>query len=71
VKRGKLLPRERVMRLIDPGSPFLEMSQLAAFGMYGGDSRRRRHHRHRPRVGPRGDDRLQRFHHQGRHLSTR
>ena len=37
VKRGKLLPRERVMRLIDPGSPFLEMSQLAAFGMYGGD----------------------------------
>lgn len=32
--RGKLLPRERVMRLIDPGSPFLEMSPLAAFGMY-------------------------------------
>ena len=37
VKRGKLLPRDRVMRLIDPGSPFLEMSQLAAYGMYGGD----------------------------------
>ncbi len=34
VKRGKLLPRERVMRLIDPGSPFLEMSPLAAGGMY-------------------------------------
>ncbi|MGD9869246.1 MAG: carboxyl transferase domain-containing protein [Hyphomicrobiales bacterium] len=34
VKRGKLLPRERVMRLIDPGSPFLELSQLAANGMY-------------------------------------
>ncbi|PLX33652.1 MAG: methylcrotonoyl-CoA carboxylase [Hyphomicrobiales bacterium] len=34
--RGKLLPRERVMRLIDPGSPFLELSQLAAYGMYGG-----------------------------------
>ncbi len=37
VARGKLLPRERVMRLIDPGSPFLELSPLAAFGMYEGD----------------------------------
>ena len=37
VARGKLLPRERVMNLIDPGSPFLELSPLAAFGMYGGD----------------------------------
>ncbi len=35
--RGKLLPRERVMTLLDPGSPFLELSPLAAFGMYGGD----------------------------------
>ncbi|RME97583.1 MAG: methylcrotonoyl-CoA carboxylase, partial [Alphaproteobacteria bacterium] len=35
VGRGKLLPRERVNRLIDPGSPFLELSQLAANGMYG------------------------------------
>ena len=34
VSRGKLLPRERVMRLIDPGSPFLELSPLAAFGLY-------------------------------------
>ena len=34
VARGKLLPRERVMRLIDAGSPFLELSQLAANGMY-------------------------------------
>ena len=33
--RGKLLPRERVDALIDPGSPFLELSQLAAYGMYG------------------------------------
>ena len=33
--RGKLLPRERVRALIDPGSPFLEFSQLAAHGMYG------------------------------------
>src|SRR6202012_5951993 len=32
--RGKLLPRERVMRLIDPGSPFLEVGQLAANGLY-------------------------------------
>jgi len=32
--RGKLLPRERVTLLLDPGTPFLELSQLAAFGMY-------------------------------------
>jgi len=37
LKRGKLLPRERVMRLLDPGSPFLELSPLAANGMYDGD----------------------------------
>ncbi|GAA5055492.1 propionyl-CoA carboxylase subunit beta [Erythrobacter westpacificensis] len=37
VARGKLLPRERVERLLDPGSPFLEIGQLAANGMYGGD----------------------------------
>src|SRR3954466_3863888 len=35
--RGKLLPRERVERLIDPGSPFLELSPLAANAMYEGD----------------------------------
>jgi 3-methylcrotonyl-CoA carboxylase beta subunit len=35
--RGKLLPRERVMRLIDPGSPFLELSSLAAFDLYSKD----------------------------------
>ncbi|TMH83856.1 MAG: methylcrotonoyl-CoA carboxylase [Betaproteobacteria bacterium] len=35
--RGKLLPRERVNKLLDPGSPFLEIGQLAAWGMYGGD----------------------------------
>ncbi len=34
--RGKLLPRERVRTLLDPGSPFLELSQLAAYGMYEG-----------------------------------
>jgi 3-methylcrotonyl-CoA carboxylase beta subunit len=37
VKRGKLLPRERVRLLLDPGSPFLELSQFAAWGMYGGE----------------------------------
>ena len=36
VARGKLLPRERVMNLIDPGAPFLELSPLAANGMYDG-----------------------------------
>ncbi|HEX3347528.1 MAG TPA: carboxyl transferase domain-containing protein [Acetobacteraceae bacterium] len=34
VARGKLLPRDRVHRLLDPASPFLEIGQLAAFGMY-------------------------------------
>ena len=36
--RGKLLPRERVRALLDPGTPFLELSQLAAHGMYDGDA---------------------------------
>jgi 3-methylcrotonyl-CoA carboxylase beta subunit len=35
--RGKLLPRERVERLLDPGTPFLELSPLAANGMYDED----------------------------------
>src|SRR5688572_25530827 len=34
VARGKLLPRERVERLLDPGSPFLEIGQLAACDLY-------------------------------------
>ncbi|MFF4606770.1 carboxyl transferase domain-containing protein [Streptomyces sp. NPDC001339] len=34
--RGKLLPRDRVDALLDPGSPFLEVAPLAADGMYGG-----------------------------------
>ncbi|HML80231.1 MAG TPA: carboxyl transferase domain-containing protein [Thiomonas arsenitoxydans] len=34
VARGKLLPRERVAALLDPGSPFLEFSPLAAHGLY-------------------------------------
>jgi 3-methylcrotonyl-CoA carboxylase beta subunit len=37
VARGKLLARDRVRTLLDPGSPFLEIGQLAAYGMYGGD----------------------------------
>jgi 3-methylcrotonyl-CoA carboxylase beta subunit len=36
--RGKLPPRERVERLLDPGSPFLEIGLLAAHGMYGDDA---------------------------------
>ncbi len=35
--RGKLLPRERIRLLLDPGSPFLELSQFAAYGLYGGE----------------------------------
>ena len=38
VSRGKLLPRERIERLLDPGSPFLELSPLAALGMYGDEA---------------------------------
>jgi 3-methylcrotonyl-CoA carboxylase beta subunit len=36
--RGKLLVRERIRRLLDPGTPFLELSPLAAYGMYGDDA---------------------------------
>lgn len=36
VSRGKILPRERVSRLLDPGSPFLEIGMLAAHGLYDG-----------------------------------
>ena len=38
VQRGKLLPRERVRRLLDVGSPFLEIGQLAAFDLYDGEA---------------------------------
>src|SRR5260221_7837767 len=37
ISRGKLLPRDRVERLLDPGSPFLEIGQLAACDMYEGE----------------------------------
>src|SRR5688572_4800177 len=36
-ERGKLLPRERIDRVLDPGSPFLELSPLAAYGLYDGE----------------------------------
>jgi acetyl-CoA carboxylase carboxyltransferase component len=36
--RGKLLARERVARLLDPGSDFLELNALAAWGLYDGDA---------------------------------
>jgi 3-methylcrotonyl-CoA carboxylase beta subunit len=57
--RGKLLPRERIDALLDPGSAFLELSTLAAYGMYGekqGNARLeqravcRRNHRYWPRA---------------------
>jgi 3-methylcrotonyl-CoA carboxylase beta subunit len=38
VARGKLLPRDRVEMLLDPGAPFLELSPLAAWGMYADES---------------------------------
>jgi len=38
LERGKLLPRDRVDALVDPASPFLELSPLAAYGLYDGDA---------------------------------
>ncbi|MSP67764.1 MAG: methylcrotonoyl-CoA carboxylase [Alphaproteobacteria bacterium] len=38
VERGKMLPRDRVEALLDPGAPFLELSPLAAHGLYDGDA---------------------------------
>ncbi len=37
-ERGKLLPRQRVESLLDPGTAFLELSPLAAYGLYGGEA---------------------------------
>jgi 3-methylcrotonyl-CoA carboxylase beta subunit len=37
LERGKMLPRERIRALIDPGAPFLELNQLAAWGQYDGE----------------------------------
>ncbi len=38
-KRGQLMPRERIARLLDPGSPFLELCSLAGFGMHDDDGK--------------------------------
>src|ERR1700759_4158800 len=37
-RQGKMLPRERIAKLLDPGTPFLELSSLAANMAYGGES---------------------------------
>ena len=67
--RGKLLPRERVDRLLDQGAPFLELSPLAAHGMYDGDAPGAGIVTGVGRVrGPRVRDRRQRRDGQGRHL---
>ena len=68
-EQGKLPVRERIEQLLDPGTPFLELSPLAAYGLYDDEA---------PAagivtgigrvVGPRRDDRRQRRHGEGRHL---
>jgi hypothetical protein len=69
VSRGKMLPRERVANLLDPGSPFLEVGATAAHGMYDGAAPAAGCHRgRRPGHGPRGHGRLQRRHREGRDL---
>ena len=40
-KRGQLMPRERVGRLLDPGTPFLELSSMAGFGMHDDDGKKK------------------------------
>ena len=69
VARGKLLPRDRVDTLLDPARPFLELSPLAANGMYDDEAPAAgHHHRRRPGLRPRVRDRRQRRDRQGRHL---
>ena len=69
LSRGKMLPRDRVAGLLDPGSPFLEVGATAGHGMYDGRSTRRRGDRgHRPGPRARGDGGVQRRHREGRHL---
>ena len=68
-ERGKLPVRERIDRLIDPGTAFLELSPLAATGLYDDDAPGRRdRHRHRPDRGHDLRGRRQRRDGQGRHL---
>jgi 3-methylcrotonyl-CoA carboxylase beta subunit len=68
VSRGKLLPRQRVESLLDPGSPFLELSPLAAHGMYDGEAPGAGIITGVGRVAGRVRDRRQRRHGQGRHV---
>ena len=68
-QRGKLLARERIDTLLDPGAPFLELSALAAHAMYDNAAPCRRHcHGHWRGARHGGDDRRQRRHRQRRHL---
>ena len=72
VARGKLLARERIEALLDPGAPFLEFSPLAAHGLYGDDAPGAGIVTGIGRVsGPRVRHRRQRRHGQGRHLLPR
>ena len=69
LERGKLLARDRIKRLLDPQSPFLELSILAGWGMYEDEppgGRNRDRNRARPRT--RGDDRRERRNREGRYL---
>jgi acetyl-CoA carboxylase carboxyltransferase component len=66
-QEGKLLPRERLELLLDPGTPFLELSPLAAWGMYNNESpAASANHRHRRRQRRGVPDLRQRRHGQGR-----
>ena len=68
-EQGKLPVRERIAKLLDPGSPFLELSALAAWDMYEDEAPAAGIVTGIGRVlGPRRADRRQRRHRQGRHL---
>ena len=65
-ERGKLTARERIDRLVDPDSAFVELNALAAWDMYEDRPGRRHRHGHRRRRGSRVRDRRQRRHGEGR-----
>ena len=69
-ERGKLLARERIELLLDPGSPFLELSPLAAWGTRL-HRRRQRGHRHRRGRRRRVHDQRQRPDRARRRVATR
>ena len=71
-ERGKMFVRERVEALLDPDTPFLETSAIAANGMYNDERPGSRHgDGHRRDSGPSGDDRGQRCHRQRRKTTSR